>query len=571
MGKEKRKLITPFEKDIKEIPFCDYPRPQMKRDSYLSLNGKWDFKIECKNKIKYSGEITVPFPPESRISGVERYVDKKDVLLYEKRFTLPENFLKDRLILNFGAVDQYTKVYVNDIFVGENKGGYIPFSFDITNALKQENIIKVLVLDPLDKALPYGKQSKKSSSMWYTKTSGIWQSVWLESVPEKYIKSLKITPTLNSVNIALDTEINDNKIIIHYPQGDKAYAFQKDIEIEIENPVCWSPENPYLYEFTVISGEDKIDSYFALRTVSIVSKNNKKYIALNGKPYYFHALLDQGYFSDGIFTPASAEGYKNDIVKMKGCGFNTLRKHIKIEPDLFYYYCDKYGMIVFQDMINSGGYSFLIDTAFPTVFFKKGITHFASKKRKEAFIETGEKMLELLYNHPCVCYYTIFNEGWGQFSTKRCYKRFKALDETRIFDTASGWFKTNSTDLYSEHVYFKKVNLKCKGDKPLVLSEFGGYSCKIPEHSFNLKRTYGYRFYNNCKDFENALIKLYKEEIKAGIEKGLCATVLTQVSDIEDETNGLLTYDRRLLKVDPKLMCEIKKELDQVFEKQFLV
>lgn len=564
-----RVLTTPFEDFSSNLPFCDYPRPQLKRDSYLCLNGNWDFKFEDKKGIKYSGAITVPFPPESRISGVERYIDKNDVLIYEKSFTLPENFLKDRLILNFGAVDQYTKVYVNDIFLGENKGGYIPFSFDITGALKEINTIKVVVSDPLDKTLPYGKQSKKSSGMWYTKTSGIWQSVWLESVPEGYIKSLKITPTINSVNISLDTQTKDNTIIIHYPQGDVSYNFKKNIEIKVENPVCWSPENPYLYEFTVISGEDKIDSYFALRTISTISKKGRNYMALNGKPYYFHALLDQGYFSDGIFTPASPEGYKNDIIKMKECGFNTLRKHIKIEPDLFYYYCDKYGMIVFQDMINSGGYSFLIDTAFPTVFFKKGVSHFASKKRREAFIKTGEKMLELLYNHPCVCYYTIFNEGWGQFDTNYCYKHFKALDKTRIFDTASGWFKTNCTDVYSEHVYFKKVNLKCKGDKPLVLSEFGGYSFKIPDHSFNLKRTYGYRFYNDGKNFETALMKLYREEIKPSIVKGLCATVLTQVSDIEDETNGLLTYDRKLLKVDPKLMCDIKKELDEVFENQF--
>lgn len=564
-----RSLTTPFENYSCEIPFCEYPRPQMKRDSYICLNGQWDLKIEGKNGIKYSGEIIVPFPPESRISGVQKYIDKTDVLIYEKHFALPENFLKDRLILNFGAVDQYAKVYVNNVFVGENEGGYIPFSFDITDKLKQENIIKVVVSDPLDKSLPYGKQSKKSHGMWYTKISGIWQSVWLESVPENYIKSLTIAPTLDSVNISLDTETKENTIIIHYPQGDLSYTFQKDIEIKVENPVSWSPENPYLYYFTVISGQDKIESYFALRTISVVSNNGKKYIALNGKPYYFHGLLDQGYFSDGIFIPASNEGYKQDVLKMKECGFNTLRKHIKIEPDLFYYYCDKYGMIVFQDIINSGGYSFLIDTAFPNVFFKKGVSHFASKKRKEAFLKTGEKMLELLYNHPSVCYYTIFNEGWGQFNTNYCYKYFKMLDKTRIFDTASGWFKTNCTDVYSEHVYFKKVNLKCKGDKPLVLSEFGGYSFKIPEHSFNLKRTYGYRFYKDSKDFENALISLYINEIKPNIEKGLCATVLTQVSDVEDETNGLLTYDRQVLKVDTKVMDDIKKELDEVFENQF--
>ena len=562
------KLYTPFENELNNnsIPLSEYPRPQLVRDSYLCLNGEWDFKIVNKETEKYNGKITVPFPPESRISGVEREIDKKDTLIYSKKFTLPQAFLKDKLILNLGAVDQYTKVYINGHFVGGNVGGYLPFSFDITEYITPSiNTVKVVVTDPLDKNLPYGKQTNKRGGMWYTKISGIWQTVWLENVPADYIKSLKITPAMNCVHIDINSTAPQKKIILDLPDGKREYTVnQSSIDIEIENPMLWTPETPYLYYFTVISGNDMVKSYFALREVSIKNANGKSYICLNQKPYYFHGLLDQGYFSDGIFTPASYEGYKNDILKMKECGFNMLRKHIKTEPELFYYYCDKYGMAVFQDFINSGNYSFLIDTALPTVFLKKGISHRASETRRKAFYDTGKRMLANLYNHPSVLYYTVFNEGWGQFGADECYKRFKALDSTRIFDTTSGWFKNKLSDVDSEHIYFKPVKLKANS-KPLILSEFGGYSCKIKNHSFNLKETYGYRYFNNTDDLENALIKLYENEIIPCLKSGLNATVLTQVSDVEDETNGLLTYDRQILKVNSKRMLETARKLYKVF------
>lgn len=564
-------LKTPFEKELENntIPLAEYPRPQLVRDSYICLNGEWDFKILNNNTEKYNGKIIVPFPPESRISKVEREIDKNDELVYSKTFSLPQGFLKDKLILNFGASDQYTKVYINEQLVGENIGGYLPFSFDITEYITASiNTIKVVVTDPLDKNLPYGKQTNKRGGMWYTKISGIWQTVWLESVTADYVKQLKITPTINSVHIDINSNATHKTIILETEDGSKEYTTnQNSIDIEIENPKLWTPETPYLYNFTVISGDDTVKSYFALREISINNINGKSYICLNQKPYYFHGLLDQGYFSDGIFTPASYEGYKNDILKMKECGFNMLRKHIKTEPELFYYYCDKYGMAIFQDFINSGKYSFIIDTALPTVFLKKGISHSASKIRREAFLETGVKILSTLYNHPSVLYYTIFNEGWGQFSADECYKHFKALDLTRIFDSTSGWFKNKLSDVESEHIYFKPIKLKSKIDKPLILSEFGGYSCKIKNHSFNLTKTYGYRYFDNITDFENALIKLYENEIMPCLKTGLNATVLTQVSDVEDETNGLLTYDRQILKVDSQRMFETAQKIYKIFDK----
>lgn len=565
-------LTTPFEKEIEngEIPFSEYPRPQLVRDSYICLNGEWDLKIiNIKNGFtKFDGKITVPFPPESRISGVEQEISKSDKMVYSCEFGLPDGFLKDKLLLHFGAVDQYATVYVNNREVGRNTGGYLPFSFDITDYINKSGVNKLVVVatDPLDKALPYGKQTNKRGGMWYTKVSGIWQTVWLESVTNEYVKNLKIIPTLNSVAIEVESSASAKELILHTPEGDKKYTLtDNNINIAIENPIHWSPENPYLYDFTVICGEDKVKSYFALREISVNKFNGKNYICLNGKPYYFHGLLDQGYFSDGIFTPATSTGYKNDILKMKACGFNMLRKHIKTEPMLFYYYCDKYGMAVFQDFINSGCYSFLFDTAFPNVLSKKGLPKIVSQKRADEFIKTSEGIMKLLYNTPSVCYYTIFNEGWGQFSADKCYKHFKGLDNSRIFDTASGWFLPKLSDVKSEHIYFKPIKLKTDSKKPLVLSEFGGYSCKIENHIFNKKKTYGYKFFKTESQFENALDKLYMNEILPAFKSGLNATVLTQVSDVEDETNGLLTYDRQVLKVNEKHLLEIAKKLKKAF------
>ena len=564
-------LRTRYEDELAAsgIPYSEYPRPQMRRESYLCLNGEWELKIRNSEKIVYDGKITVPFVPESRISGVEREIGDGELLVYSRSFRLPEGFMRSRAILHVGACDQYAKVFLNGRLAGVNVGGYLPFAFDITELLCEgENLLTVEALDPLDIELPYGKQTKKRGGMWYTKISGIWQTVWLESVPENYIKRLKLTPDLCGVDIEIEGGEEQKTL---YFEGKEISFKGSHYRLEVSEPRLWTPEAPHLYTLTVASGEDRVESYFGLRTVGIEKRGESSFIALNGKPYFCHGLLDQGYYPDGIFLPATPKGFEDDILTMKKCGFNMLRKHIKLEPELFYYYCDKYGMLVFQDMINSGKYSFFVDTALPTAFLKSGFEHRATPRRRALFELCSKGIIEGLYNHPSVVYYTIFNEGWGQFDAGRYYGFCRGLDSTRIYDTTSGWFKKNLSDVDSEHVYFKPIKLKNNPERPLVLSEFGGYSCKIEGHSFNLDKTYGYRFFKERDAFEEALLKLYRGEVMTAIENAsLSAAVLTQVSDVEDETNGLLTYDREIIKVDAERMAELARELKKRFEELYL-
>ena len=517
--KEINHLYTKEGKNLTGEEYNVYPRPQLVRSSFFSLNGKWQITLNNGQSL----DINVPYPPESVLSGVGMDLGKDPEYTYFRSFTLPQNFKRDRVILHFGAVDQICKVYINDCFVGENVGGYNHFSFDITDYLQESNVVKVQVLDKLStKELPYGKQRYRRGGMWYTPISGIWQSVWLESVPDEYVKALRITTNQNKVKISFDGAI-DGVLTLDEENGGLSFPITNGTcELEIENPRLWCPSDPYLYYFTARLGQDEIRSYFALRTLEIKKVGGFPRLCLNGKPYFFHAVLDQGYFSDGIYTPATPEAYRQDILRMKELGFNTLRKHIKVEPDIFYHECDRLGMIVFQDFVNNGTYSFMRDTALPTVLTKRfpEWLMLRTRKEKDAFMEGAKRTVNQLFNHPCICYWTIFNEGWGQFDSDKAYELLRRIDSTRFIDSTSGWFKKKKSDVLSLHVYFKKVKMP-KSQKPIVLSEFGGYSYKVKGHCANDTKTYGYKLYDNREEFQNGLKQLYLDQIVPSIGKGL--------------------------------------------------
>ena len=565
-------LTTPFEGDGNRGWEKEHPRPQLRRESWLSLCGHWQLSVLRDDGETPVGPVQVPFPPESRLSGVQRTLAPGERWRYCRAFSLPDGFDRGRVLLHFGAVDQIARVWVNGQPAGGHTGGYLPFTLDITPLLTGgENRLTVEVTDELDTELPYGKQRRDRGGMWYTPVSGIWQPVWLEHVPEGYIRSLRLTPTLDSITIETEGGRPDKTAVIATPHGELRRSWRGDrVTIPIEAPRLWSPEDPYLYAFTLTDGVDALRSYFALRTVTIETVAGQSYICLNGAPYFFHGLLDQGYWSDGIYLPASPEGYSWDVGAAKALGFNLLRKHIKLEPEQFYYDCDRLGMIVFQDMVNSGPYHYLVDTALPTVapFARRGISHAASPRRREQFEGDCRATINHLYNHPCVCGYTIFNEGWGQYDADRIYRGLKELDPGRVWDATSGWFAGRESDVYSEHCYFRKFVPAVRPHRPLVLSEFGGYSCKVEGHAFNLDKTYGYKAFADADALTRGLEQLYREEVLPAIGQGLCAAVLTQLSDVEDEVNGLVTYDRQVVKPHRETMARLGAELQGALQKR---
>ncbi len=560
-------LYTQAGENISDTPWDVYPRPQIRRDSYVNLNGIWDFGVR-KNRFPESFEkvIRVPFCPESLLSGIQTHYPEGNALCYRRFFTLPEGFCRGRVLLHIGAADQHLQCFVNEQRVGNHSGGYTSMTFDITDALTDgENELRIRCFDDLnDLSMPYGKQTKKRGGMWYTPVSGIWQSVWLESVPEVYIQKLDIENRARSVIITTEPAL-DGKITV--PALGEFLLIAGRCEITPAEPHLWSPEDPYLYDFTLEAGEDRVESYFAIRTLGTQIVDGYHRLLLNGKPYFFHGLLDQGYWPDGIYTPADPSCYADDILAMKRLGFNTLRKHIKVEPEEFYYQCDKLGMIVFQDMINNGDYNFVRDTAMPTAGMQKMDDRKMHRDEncRKMFLETMENVVNQLKNHPCIVYWTIFNEGWGQFSADTVCNRMCMLDDTRFIDATSGWFRQKNTDVDSRHVYFKPIRLAAE-DKPLVLSEFGGLVYKPEGHVFNPDNTYGYGTCKTREEFVSKLQRLYLGQVVPAVKKGLCAAIYTQVSDVEDEVNGLLSYDRRVCKVEPEEMLPIAEALRLAIE-----
>ena len=554
-------LYTPEGENLQGTPWKIYPRPQLRRDSYVNLNGIWDFTVSEKEAISaFDKKINVPFCPESLLSGLKMDVKPGSYLFYRRHFSMQKQ--TGRLLLRVGAADQIADIYVNQIHVCHHEGGYDSFTADITDSLKEENELLIRVRDDLkDQTFPYGKQTLKRGGMWYTPVSGIWQTVWLEWVPETYIENLDMQVDLAKA-IITTTPALDGKVLC---EGKEYPLVKGNAVIAPDEPHLWSPEDPYLYDFTIETDTDRVESYFALRTIESKVINGIPRLCLNGKPYFFHGLLDQGYWPDGIFTPAKPECYVNDILEMKRLGFNTLRKHIKVEPEEFYYQCDKLGMVVFQDMVNNGVYHFLRDTALPTIGIQKlnDKTMHPSKKTRKRFLESMEATVKQLRNHPCILYWTIFNEGWGQFDSEAVYDELKKLDSSRIIDATSGWFRQKKSDVDSRHIYFTPWSTLKVSDKPLVLSEFGGYAYPVEGHLFNTGNSYGYKACKNEAHFRESVDKLYREKVIPAVKRGLCAAIITQVSDVEDEINGFLTYDRKVNKADTEKMLAIAEALRQ--------
>ena len=554
-------LQTPDTPNLGPVPWARYPRPQLRRDSYLCLNGWWDFGESPEEFIRsYPERILVPFPPEAPLSGIRRGHKKGNFLHYRRYFTLPEGFMQDKLLLHLGAVDQKAWIKVNGHLAAIHEGGYLPIDLDITDMIRPgQNELQVLAIDDLDRSYPYGKQRAKPKGMWYTPFSGIWQTVWLESVPRDYIRSLRISSTAKVATIEV-TGGGEDKLLTY---DGKTVHFRGDrVTIVTDGSRLWTPENPRLTEFTLESGGDTVHSYFALRTLETKVVDGIPRLCLNGKPYFFHGLLDQGYWPDGLVLPATPEGLRRDILTAKSLGFNTLRKHIKIEPELYYYECDRLGMIVWQDMVNNGSYSYLRDTVLPTLGWQKrsDSKRAVDSQTRQRFLDAARKMVEHLYNHPCICQWTIFNEGWGQFDADQVTRQLRKWDRSRLIDSCSGWFAQQENPMESLHVYFKPVEVH-PGRKPVALTEFGGAVYKLRDHSLSRGKTYGYGKCTSREAFEKAFLELYEKQILPAIPRGLCAAIYTQLTDVENECNGLVTYDRQVCKVDEEPMRRLAAQL----------
>lgn len=580
-------LITRWGRQLDtSSPLTEYPRPRLRRDSCLNLNGTWEYSIGTKH-----GEILVPFSPECKLSGVEEILRPGQVLHYRKAFTLPEGFLRDRLILHFGAVDQECTVYVNGTEVGRHVGGYLAFSFDITQCLcTGENVIELDVVDATEYA-PHARGKQKldklkgrMSYLFYTPQSGIWKTVWLESVPRQYIRDLEITPDFDNGSVLIEPEgdmggmdmtitVRDGETVLCQYDG----PAKAQVSLMLDSFTPWTPETPKLYDVTVKMGEDTVESYFGMRKVSVGrDKNGILRFFLNNKPYFFNGVLDQGYWPESLLTPPSDEALQYDIVKLKEMGFNTIRKHIKIESERFYYHCDRLGMLVWQDMPNGGSaYNMVFVTYLPTVslwcqrHMPDCLYRLFSRENAEGraqYYRDLEGMIRQLRNHPCIAEWTAFNEGWGQFDASEATRRIRALDPTRLINEACGWYDRGGGDMYSIHNYFRKLRVKPKKDRVVALTEFGGYAYEVPGHVACEKKV-GYQSYESPEALTESLSKLWAEHLMPNLKTGLCAAIYTQTSDIEEEINGLMTYDREIAKFPIEKVAELNRKLYEEFDR----
>lgn len=568
------------------VPLPEYPRPQLTRPLWANLNGWWQCAVQpggCPAPQVYTQRIRVPFALESQLSGVQQALLPDEKLWYRRIFADPRGewlrgtLADGRILLHFGAVDHTCEVWVNGQRSGAHTGGYLPFCFDITSLLAAgENELLVAVRDPSDKGLQQrGKQVLKPSGIWYTPVSGIWQTVWLEAVPALSIAALRLTPDLDEqalrVEVSLRGKPSAQALTFSaqvWSQGQVissgSTAVGAPLRLEIPNPAAWSPAHPHLYDLTVrllnARGEvlDEVGSYFAMRKFSLLADHTGcMRFALNNQPLFLFGPLDQGYFPDGLYTAPSDEALAFDIEYARQVGCNMIRKHIKVEPLRWYYHCDRLGMIVWQDM-PSGGLNDTRGLGFALDFFglnRKdtfllGRFGRADAANRAAFRAELQGMVDHLHNSACVAVWVPFNESWGQFHAADAAAWLKAYDPTRLVDHASGWFDQGGGDFKSIHVYFKPLYQPKAERRAFVISEFGGYSLKIPAHVWDEQHKFGYRFFETSSALTEAYLALLRDEVLPLIPRGLTAAIYTQTSDVETEINGYLTYDRAVEKMD---------------------
>lgn len=575
--------MTPLTRFGKKLDYQhilpEYPRPMLVRDNWLNLNGPWEYQITKENEepaLKSGWKtILVPFALGSLLSGSDDRLLPHQILWCRRSFTYPVDSQR-RIMLNFEAVDQECEVFLNGLNVGHHEGGYSPFSLNVTNAVKEENELLVKIKDASDQGIyAYGKQVLKHGGMWYTPSSGIYGTVWMESLPEYAIEDLKITPDPQHGSVYLRFAGQMTQTVITVFAGNKlvhrGITNEMDYTITLsENDLhLWSPSDPFLYRLYLQTEDETVRSYFAMRSFSSLPDSSCHLrFALNGKPLFLSGLLDQGYTMDGLLTYPSQEAMEFELKKIKGMGFNMIRKHVKVENRRWYSLCDELGILVMQDMPSGGGpYNFKRVGLWPTLGRRKisdgkesyALNGRAGQASRDMYMEELYAMLDTLYNCPCIFAWVPFNEGWGQFDSKEITEKIKDYDNTRLVDSASGWFDQGAGDFLSIHDYFFPLHVPSSDGRIVLLSEFGGYTYVEFGHSFP-SRPYGYKKFKDKLQMNDAVFRLYEHMVYQNISKGLSGCIYTQLADVEDECNGLFTADREIVKIDEKRMRRMNEK-----------